>query len=337
MGTVTIIDVARKAGVAPATVSHALNGKRPVNDATRRRIFQVIRELGYVPNHTASRLRSGKSGIIGCYASDITESFANLIVRGAECALSGNGSSLLFASGVELGTNIDRALEFFRAYNVDGILVCNHLTENALEAQRLVTANIPLVAVNSTIDGVTSIVPDNYAGGMQAAEHLVASGCHHPALIKGPAQREAVTMRSRGFLDRLKELGVAIPEALILEGDYSFQSGMQATQEILSSHPETDGIFCANDYVAAGAITAAQQMGRAVPDNLLVLGFDNREFSAFWPIPISTFTPPLEQMGQLGMQLLLGQIQNPDRPPRGEVTKMPAALIIRKSTCRPIV
>ncbi len=78
-------------------------------------------------------------------------------------------------------------------------------------------------------------------------------------------------------------------------------------------------------------------LGRAVPDNLLVLGFDNREFSAFWPIPISTFKPPLEQMGQLGMQLLLGQIQNPDRPPRGEVTKMPAALIIRKSTCRPIV
>ena len=98
-----------------------------------------------------------------------------------------------------------------------------------------------------------------------------------------------------------------------------------------------NGIFCANDYVATGAITAAQQMGRAVPDNLLVLGFDNRGFSAFWPIPISTFKPPLEQMGQLGMQLLLGQIQNPDRPPRGEVTKMPAALIIRKSTCRPIV
>ncbi len=78
-------------------------------------------------------------------------------------------------------------------------------------------------------------------------------------------------------------------------------------------------------------------MGRAVPDSLLVLGFDNREFSAFWTVPISTFKPPLEQMGQLGMQLLLGQIQNPDRPLQGEVVKMPASLIIRKSTCRPIV
>ncbi len=334
MRNVTIIDVATKAGVSPATVTHALNGKRPVNEATKKRIFQVIKELGYTPNFNASRLRGGKSGIIGCYASDITEGFVTLFVRGAEYALSGSGSSLLFASGVELGGNISKALKIFRSYNVDGILLCSHLTMNSNDIDELSTSSIPIVSINSEIEGIPSIVPDNYAGGMQAAEHLIASGSSHPAVIKGPEKREMITLRSKGFLDRLKELNIILDDSAIKEGDYSFKSGYEKTLEILTTNSEVDGIFCSNDYMAAGAITAAEKMGRKVPDSLLVLGFDNREFSSFWPTPISTFQPPLEQMGQLGMQMLLTLIQNPERGVENTITKMPSSLIIRKSTSR---
>lgn len=334
MRNVTIIDVANKAGVSPATVTHALNGKRPVNEATKKRIFQAIKELGYTPNFNASKLRGGRSGIIGCYASDITESFVTFFVRGAEYALSGSESSLLFASGVELGGNISKALKLFRSYNVDGILLCSHLTMSSSDMDELSASSIPIVSVNIEIDGIPSIVPDNYAGGMQAADHLIASGSSHPSLIMGPEEREAITLRSKGFIDRLKELGIVLDSSLIKRGDYSFESGYNKAQEILSSHSEVDSIFCSNDYMAAGAINASVMTGRKVPDQLLVLGFDNREFTSFWPTPISTFQPPLEQMGQLGMQMLLSLIQNPGRAMDKTVTKMPSSLIIRKSTSR---
>ncbi len=334
MKNVTIVDVANKAGVSPATVTHALNGKRPVNDATRVRIIQAIKELGYVPNFNASRLRSGRSGIIGCYATDITESFANRLVRGLQCALSGNDSSLLFTSGVELGGSVSRAIKLFRSYNVDGILLCSHIMMNSSTMDELAASGIPAVSVNSEIEGIPSIIPDNYAGGMQAADHLVASGCTHPSLVTGPEKREVVTQRGKGYIERLRELNIDVSGSLIQEGDYTFSSGYEKTKLILSSHPEVDGVFCSNDYMAAGAITACGELGRRVPEDVLVLGFDNREFSAFWPTPISTFQPPLEQMGQLGMQMLLGLIQNSDSLSTAETIRMPSTLIIRKSTSR---
>lgn len=334
MGQVTILDVARKAGVSPSTVTHALNGKRPVSDETKGRIQEVIKELGYVASHSASHLRGGKSGIIGCYAADITESFVNQIVRGIERSLIGSGCSLLFVSGVELGDGPEAAFNYFRKYDIDGLLLCNHLTIDRNTIGLFSKNSIPVVSINRDISGIPSIIPDNYSGGRQAAEHLVSSGMQHPAMIKGPYNRDSSIQRERGFRDRLNELGIELPKDMSICGDYTFKHGYEAAKAILKNPRKADGIFCANDFIAAGAMSAVIESGMKVPEEMMILGFDNRDFSEFWPISISTFEQPLQEMGFIGAGMLRSMIDGGTNTIDGNETKLQSRLIVRKSTSR---
>lgn len=327
----TILDVAREAGVSPSTVTHALNGKRPVGEDTKKRILEVIERLGYVANHSASHLRSGQSKIIGCYVVDITENFANQIVRGVEKGLVGSGYSLLFASGVELGGDLQKVLKFFQEYAVDGLLICHHLTFAKGASRLLAESTIPVVSINKEIEGVCSIVPDNLAGGMQAADHLVSAGMTCPAMLAGPQDRDSSIQRVIGFRTRLSELGLAFVDGLCLNGKYDFQHGYDGVSTLLRAEPAINGIFCADDYIAAGAISSLRSMGVQVPGQVRILGFDNRDFSGFWSVPISTFEQPLQEMGMMGFGMLKSLIESPSSVLPGCI-RLQSRLVARSST-----
>ena len=303
-GNVTILDVAKRAGVSPSTVTHSLNGKRPVGPGTRERVLRAISDLGYIPSWSAQRLKGGNSGIIGCLAVDITETFVNQIVRGVEKGLVGSNLSLLFASGVEFGNDFDKAYAFLKSHRIDGLLICHHLPVGSRNHLIETMDQVPMVSINMAIDDMISIVPDNILGGLQAAEHLYVSGMRHPAMIGGPEDRLSVIDRLEGFGKRVGELGLDFSNKQVIFGDYSFDHGYEAAAVLMNRFPKIDGLFCANDYIAAGAMTRFTEMGIAVPGQVRVVGFDNRDFSRFWPIPITTFQQPLQDMGLLGMSLL---------------------------------
>lgn len=300
---VTIVDVAKAAGVSPATVTHALNGKRPVGEATRKKVLEAIEQLGYVPSWNASRMKRGNSGIIGCLAADITETFVNQIVRGIEHGLSGGQYSLFFVSGVEFGNDLKKAYNFLKSHKVEGILFCHHIPiwkDFNLDTQN---PDIPIVSINMAAQEMTSVVVDNTTGGYQAAEHLYGCGMRHPAMICGPEDRLSVQDRLKGFSQRAKELNLQMPSDSYY-GNYDFNHGYEAAQRLMKDYPQTDGIFCANDYIAAGAISALKDLHYEIPRQVRVVGFDNRDFSEFWQTPITTFELPLQEMGMLGVSLL---------------------------------
>ncbi|WP_332445875.1 LacI family DNA-binding transcriptional regulator [Sphaerochaeta sp.] len=301
--TVTILDVAQAAGVSPATVTHTLNGKRPVGEATRRKVLEAIEQLGYVPSWNASRMKRGSSGIIGCLAADITETFVNQIVRGIEHGLAGGQYSLFFVSGIEFGNDLKKAYQFLKSHKVEGILFCHHLPiwkEFNLDTQN---SDIPIVSVNMDTPDMISVIPDNQTGGYQAAEHLFGCGMRHPAMICGPEDRLSVQDRLKGFSERVQELNLSMPKDSYF-GNYDFDHGFASAMQLMAASPDTDGIFCANDYIAAGAISALQKLGFLVPQQVRVVGFDNRDFSSFWNVPITTFELPLQEMGMLGVSIL---------------------------------
>ncbi|ADY12234.1 LacI family DNA-binding transcriptional regulator [Sphaerochaeta globosa] len=300
---VTIVDVAKAAGVSPATVTHALNGKRPVGEATRKKVLEAIEQLGYVPSWNASRMKRGNSGIIGCLAADITETFVNQIVRGIEHGLSGGQYSLFFVSGVEFGNDLKKAYNFLKSHKVEGILFCHHIPiwkDFNLDTQN---PDIPIVSINMAAQEMTSVVVDNTTGGYQAAEHLYGCGMRHPAMICGPEDRLSVQDRLKGFSQRAKELNLQMPSDSYY-GNYDFNHGYEAAKQLMKGYPQTDGIFCANDYIAAGAISALKDLHYDIPSQVRVVGFDNRDFSEFWQTPITTFELPLQEMGMLGVSLL---------------------------------
>jgi DNA-binding LacI/PurR family transcriptional regulator len=235
---------------------------------------------------------------------DITETFVNQIVRGVERGLAGSKLSLLFASGVEFGNDFNAAYTFLRSHRIDGLLICHHLPMGSVPSPIVALNQMPVVSVNMEFPGMVSIIPDNVRGGFQAAEHLYASGMLHPAMICGPKERLSVIDRLKGFRSRVVELGLSLPAEKVIFGDCSFDHGYAAARMIMDAYPETDGIFCANDYIAAGAIARLGEMGIEVRHQVRLVGFDNRDFSAFKPIPITTFEQPLQDMGLLACSIL---------------------------------
>ncbi|MDR2802821.1 MAG: LacI family transcriptional regulator [Treponema sp.] len=306
----TILDVAKLARVSPSTVTHALNGKRPVSRETRDRIVSAINTLGYIPSHSASHLRKGTSGIIGCYALDITEAFASKIVKGIEQGLVGSDLSMLFVSGVEFGNDFLKAFQFLLRHNIDGLLLCHHIPTMLQSVGTLKNAGLPVISINMELDGIKSIFPDNLNGGIIAADHLYASGMRCPAMICGPETRISSRLRFAGFKKRIDELGLNFPYSRFIYGDYSYEHGYNAAFQLVEGESNIDGICCANDYIAAGAINRLTAMGYKIPEDIRIIGYDNRDFSEFWPIPISTFEHPLEEMGFFGISALQCELRS---------------------------
>ncbi|MHB0896017.1 MAG: LacI family DNA-binding transcriptional regulator [Spirochaetales bacterium] len=328
---VTIQDVAKAAGVANSTVSHALNGKRTISQATKEKIFQAIKDLGYEPNPNARALRSSSTGVIGFFAYDITEVFAARIIQGAEKIARRRNAYLLFTSGVEFNYDIHGAVDFLRKRRVDGIIIAYGVRQT-VQADFLHSLEMPIVTVNTRVhETIPSVQPDDFAGGKEAALHLLSRGCRYPAVIAGPESRLASEERLAGFLEALEDNNIPFDASKqVIHGDFSADSGARCMETLLLRFPEFDAVFCANDYMAAGAINQASARGLSVPNDIKIIGFDNREFGAFWPIPITTFALPLLTMGEKSAEMLFERIEG--RYPEPMHVTLPSNLIQRSSS-----
>jgi LacI family transcriptional regulator len=328
---VTIRDVARAAGVSVSTVSHALSGNRTISQATKDRVRLAVEELGYEPNPSARALRSSTTGVIGFFAHDITEVFAARIIQGAERIARERNAYLLFTSGTEFGEDLGGAIDFLCRRRVDGILLAYGVRREVAE-EELGSLVLPCVTINLRVHAsLPSVLPDDLAGGRAAAHYLLERGSSRPCVIAGPPDRLASRERLRGFMEAMASSGIAFDRGTqVVHGDFTSESGAPCLDSLLASCPGMDSVFCANDYMAAGAINRALVRGLSIPRDLRVLGYDDREFASFWPIPISSFALPLEAMGETGMSMLFGSIEG--RQPEPLHALLPARLIERGST-----
>jgi LacI family transcriptional regulator len=328
---VTILDVARLAGVSPSTVSHVLNGKRPISDGTKLRVHQAIQELGYEPNPHAQALRGSAAGVIGFLASDITEFFSTLIIQGVEQAMLDKNMYLLFTSVTEFGNRPDEALAFLGKRRIDGLIV-SFGVRRRIVFEGLDKLKIPVVTINTSMGGsIPSVEPDDFLGGGDAALHLLSRGARRPALIAGPKGRLASDDRVAGFIEAFTKAGGNFDiRRHLTYGDFTVASGEKGLHDVLDSDKNIDALFCANDYMAAGAINAARELGIDVPNSLKVVGFDNRDFGEFWTIPISTFQLPLYHIGHRSAELLLDRMDG--RTSDDIHLFLPSTLIPRQSS-----
>ena len=329
---VTIMDVALKAGVSASTVSQVLNGNRPTSQKAREIVLKVIEELGYIPNPNARALKSEKKGAIVFLAGNITEPYWGHIIHGVEKVSRKEKSSVTFAAGSRFNYDIHAAVSYLHYRRVDGIIISTEFTgEEPLEKE--LPTDIPIVSINRILqDNIHSILPDNYQGGRTAAEHLLEQGCRKPNIILGPPDSFMSEERKRGFLDRLSESGITIPRSLLAGGDFTPQTGEQRIKQLVEQDAETDGVFCTDDFIAAGALNQLERLGIRVPGDVRIIGYGNRDFSSFWPTPITSFAQPLDEMGRLGARFLF-ELINRERE-NGGILRVESRLIPRKSSER---
>jgi len=319
----TIKEVAKKAGVSVATVSRVLNNKGYVHEDTRKAVNLAIKELGYKPNSVARSLYKKTSKTIGFLIPDITNPFFPQLVRAVEDVMYPAGYTTILFNSDE---NLEHELEYIEGMTskyIDGFIVVS----NTLQWEHLQGIHVPIVALDRHIDKrISSVTIDNYAGGKEAIEFMMKQGCTQIAHLEGPDHVFTSMERKRAYVDMMNDHDLPI---LCQQGHYELGQGMVSTMQLLSNHPQIDGIFAGNDVMAIGALKAAAKLGIEVPKELSVMGFDGVEWGTAVTPELTTMQQPIYEMGKRAAELLLGQIQ--DSPSQVEHQRLHTTLKIRQS------
>ena len=312
-GAVTIREVARAANVSISTVSHVLSGKRPTSGATRRRVEDVIQRLGYRPNRVAQSLVWRRPFALGLIIPDITNPYFPPFALGAEDRVRQRGYTLVLGNS-EYDANREASyLELVRSQQLAGAIFClgDEMSPIVGELKRAVDEGHAVVLVHSPMATVPTVSADNRQGGRLAAQHLLDLGHREIGIISALPLDEGMADRETGFLDMLRDVGMAVDRSAVptMYGDHQIEGGRQATLELLEHAPDLTAIFVLNDLMALGALEAARASGRQVPDDVSIVGFDNIPFSALANPPLTTVGQPIRQLGERAADLLLRVIE----------------------------
>ena len=295
---ITIRDVARKANVSVATVSRVVNNKGYVHKETKALVQQIIKELNYSPNQLARSLSNKHSNIIGVIVPHIGTSFYSDLLEGIESVALASGYKVMLCSSQDSKEREDEYIQIFNSYNVDGLIIASNL----LNPEKIQNLNIPIVTVDHILnEQIPSITADNISGGRVAAQKLIDAGCKNFVHFRGPSFLLTVIERSLGFTSELEKHGYKceMHDFDLVEPDVRF------IYEYLEKHPKIDGIFCGSDLLAISALQCLNKLGRKVPDDVQIVGFDNIIFSKFTSPSLTTIAQPVAHMGQQAFNTLV--------------------------------
>ena len=306
---VTMADVARKAGVSLMTVSRVINEKDQVSPATRQRVLKVVERLGYRPSGIARGLATHRTGALGLVLLDVANPFFSDVARGVEHVAYAKGYNVFLCNTDEDPSRELAVLQSLEEKRVDGVVLCSsRLGESEL---RTVVARHPVVVlVNRRLegDGVASVLIDDETGGRMATQHLLQAGHRAVGFLAGPLASYSGRERAKGHCDALVAAGLPYNPLWTRHCSPLVEGGRQATRELLTAHPELTALFCYNDLVAVGALRAAADLHRRVPDDLAVVGFDDISLAALVTPPLTTCRVPRFELGTQAIQLLIDRI-----------------------------
>ncbi|PZU39915.1 MAG: LacI family transcriptional regulator [Microbacterium sp.] len=328
-GPVTLKQVAEHANVSIATASNALTGTRKVSAASIERVLRSAAELGYQRNEAARTLRTGLRNTIGVVVPDVTNPFWGSMIGTIE-RIAGQGGFQVALTNTEFDPEREAAALARLVTRVDGILLFSTQPDSD-SIQPLVDLALPMVACDEVfeLDGLGGAYSDNAGGARLAAHHLVDAGGTVFGMLEGPAALPTAAQRSTGFRAGLAERGVDPSRIHSAVAEYSFEAGRHGVRRLLAEHPDVDALFAFTDNQAIGAIFEAHDLGRSIPEDLLVCGFDDISWSSRVSPSLTTLRQDAEGMATYAVEMLLDMVTTGAMP---DVRVFPVHLIAREST-----
>ena len=339
----TINDVAKRAGVSAMTVSRVINSTGYASSETRARVEAAVKDLGYVPNALARQLRSKRTKTIALVVSDISNPFFTTIARGVEDVAASHGFSVMYCNTDEDEAEEEQYLRVLIERQVDGVLLVP--ARSSGESFRLLRDHrMPVVVLDRRVAArrVDTVRCDSEAGAHALASHLVELGHRDVAVLTGARTISTSVDRVAGCRRALEEAGLDLADARVLFGGFMFGHSNQADghrmalQVLDGQAPLPTALFCANNFIAFGAIRALRERGLHVPDDVSVVAFDDLPDEWVSDPFLTCAAQPAYDIGHRGAELLLGQVSG-DHEPTGQAVVLPFELIIRRSSGPPRV
>lgn len=335
-------EVAERAGVSTATVSRALSRPERVLPAVRKRIEEVVRDVGYTVNAAARSLRCNDTGVVLVVVPDIGNPFFSKLLKGIEQEAGKMGYSVLIGDTEHRTARVEVYARQLSARRADGLILLNGRSPSfagfrmtRASGVRLEALHYPIVVVSERIPGrrFPTVGIDNVAAAKEAVLHLADLGHRRIAHIGGPKGNILTRERWRGYRAALVERGLPADPQWVVFGDFSIGSGRCSARLLLQKRVQPTAIFCANDEMAMGAIAELKASGLTVPRDMSVVGFDDIEFAEIFDPPITTVRQPRYAMGQIAMSLI-GRALRGETAAAQEVI-LGSEFILRSTTARP--
>lgn len=327
--SVSIKDIAERAGVSPSTVSRALSDHPHISERTKAQIRQLAKEMGYTPSLLARSLVTQDTATIGVIITEASDPYLSDLVMSIERTAQEHGYSVLLSSSYFDTVRELQSVYAFHGRRVSGIIVIgSQIAEGYLDMDE----HLPPITLTNISTYPASVSCDNVSGAREAVEHLCQLGHRRIAYVASRRSQGSSESRMSGYRLVLSERGIAFEPSLIFERDGTLGGGRKVAQALLSIDPLPTAVFCFNDMTAIGLLNALQRRGIRVPEQISVVGFDDIEFSAHCFPPLTTVRQPTDEMGRCLVELLQALIEGCEDV---EPKMLSADLVIRGTTAPP--
>ena len=329
----TMKDIADALGVSAMTVSKALNNKPGISEHTRRRVQDMAREIGYVPNLSAKSLRTNHSGTLGVVLSDSSEMVTSKVLRAIEDAGAEQGYNVIVANTDHNPQRERKAIRTLVSKQIDGLVMVAPLLYAETDIASLRQYDKPFVFLMRKNDSapLDSVINDNHLGGWQIIEHLISEGCSRFLFLLIDNSQSSAERRE-GCLKALEAHGIGEADCLFLYTKPNIDMARCALAEQLARDGNFDAVVCGCDVQAIGAMDALLQAGRQIPRDVCLTGYDGVELAQYLRVPLTTVNQPFYEIGWQGTEILMDRIKYRDMPVRKIVLK--SELVCRESSLR---
>ncbi|MBO3681942.1 LacI family DNA-binding transcriptional regulator [Streptomyces sp. NEAU-YJ-81] len=348
--SVTIVDVAKAAGVSKSTAGRALTGADEVSTRTREKVARVAAELGYRPNGVARSMITGNTETVGVVIPDMSNRFFSAALQSIARTVRQHGYELLVSSTEGEPTLERRSVEVLATKRVDGLIVAPVGGADAHHLRQLAESGTALVLLDRPapkITGASFVSVNNIEASRLAVNHLIGLGHRHIGIISeawydaasagdaepAPTVDRPSTLRLAGYVRAMTDAGLTVRSEHVAHSAYSSTASYAATRKLLQATPRVTAIYCTDNVLSVGAFAALQDSGRRCPQEVSLIGFDDHEWAPLVRPRLTVVAQPTEVIGATAAEDLLAAIADPTREPATRL--LPARLVTRDSTAPP--
>ncbi len=333
--TVTIRDVARAAGVSVTTVSRAFNGYQDVSEETKKKIFQIAEDLNYRPSRVARSLVLQQTQSVGLLISDFNVNpgghhFLFDVIAGVHDRLAYLGYDVTLVSTTTARQRLVSYIDFCTERRLEGVIVMGMRLDDPY-MHEVAEAKLPSVGIDLPILSryCGYVMTDNVNGARQGVRYLLSKGHHCIGFVNGHAQAAVSIDRLRGYRAAMQEAGIEVQEDWIVYSNFLVDGGESATRKLLESHPQMTAIFFASDLMAVGGMRYLQRIGKRIPEDVAVVGYDNIDLGEWVTPSLTTVAQKRYEMGVAAADMLMGMLLHQEEP-GGRL--LPPSLVVRESS-----